>query len=156
MVNRVFIDMDGVIVDFDGFMAKRKLTADEVKLTQGAYLDMDPIPGAIEGVRKIIAMGFDVFVATKPPTGVAHAYAAKAQWIIDHLPELAKKIIITSDKGLLGDDKDYLIDDRIHKANCHHFKGQLIEVTKTTGWDYLVELMQYEHDRIYADYQVCG
>jgi 5'-nucleotidase len=148
MAKRVFIDMDGVIVNFDGFMASRKLSAEQVKVTQGAYLDMDPMPGAIEGVRKIIAMGFDVFVATKPPTGVAHAYAAKAQWIFDHLPELSRKVIITSDKGLLGDELDFLIDDRIHKANCDQFKGTLYEVTKTMDWDFIVGLMQFESDLI--------
>ena len=96
---------------------------------------MKPIEGAIEAVRSLIGMGFDVWVATKPPTGIAYAYRDKAQWIFDHLPELKRKIIVTHDKGLLGDKEDYLCDDRPHKANCQQFKGMLIPFTNGFNWD---------------------
>ena len=120
--------MDGVIVDFEGFMKVHGLTAEEVKRMPDAYLNMKPIPGAIDGVRKLINLGLDVWIATKPPTGVANAYAAKAQWIYNHLPELERKIIMTHDKGLLGDKFDFLVDDRPHRANCNDFPGELFVV----------------------------
>lgn len=122
---RVFIDMDGVIVDFDGYMKSTGLTAAEVKTTPGSYLAMSPMPGAIEGVRELIVLGLEVWIATKPPTGIASAYSEKAAWILKHLPELERRIIITHDKGLLGTPNDILIDDRPQKANCHFFSGAL-------------------------------
>lgn len=125
-MNRVFVDMDGVIVDFDGYMVDRGMTADEVKHTPGAYRDMQPIPGAIDAVRKLIAQGWGVWIATKPPTGIPEAYSEKVAWIMEHLPELVRKIVITHDKGLLGDEGDYLIDDRPHRANCLAFSGALL------------------------------
>jgi len=70
---RVFIDMDGVIVDFDKAMSMADLTGDELKKMRGAYLTMAALPGAIEAVRSIIGMGFDVWIATKPPTGISWA-----------------------------------------------------------------------------------
>lgn len=123
-MNRIFLDMDGVIVDFDGFAAA--FPDREVKSMVGAYQQMRPLPGALAGVRSLIGMGFDVWLATKPPTGVAHAYADKASWVFQYLPELKRKLILTHDKGLLGEPGDWLVDDRPHRANCESFKGALI------------------------------
>lgn len=130
-MNRVFVDLDGVIVDFDAYAKGLNLPGEEIKRMPGAYLAMKPIPGALAAVRSLIGMGYEVWVATKPPTGIAFAYADKAQWVFDNLPELSRRIIITHDKGLLGQQGDFLIDDRPHKANCNAFKGTLIKF----GWD---------------------
>ena len=131
---RVFVDMDGVIVDFDAYKIANNMTGDEVKRTPGAYLAMPAIHGAVEAVRSVIGMGFDVWIATKPPTGVPYAYSDKAAWIMEHLPELKRKIIITHDKGLLGDSRDFLCDDRPHKANCERFAGSLLRFVDGYHW----------------------
>lgn len=133
-VPKAFVDLDGVTVDFGGYRDELGLTSDEVKCQAGAYLSMKPLPGAIEAIRSLIGMGLDVWIATKPPTGVPHAYSDKAAWVIQHIPELSRKIIITHQKGLLGDVGDYLIDDRPHKANCEEFKGTLIRFTNGKTW----------------------
>ena len=117
-MNRIFIDMDGVIVDFDGYKNTLGLTGDLVKVMPGAYYDMEPIPGALDAVHSLIDLGFEVWIATKPPTGVTHAYSEKVKWILKYIPALKRNIVITHDKGLLGDEFDYLCDDRPHKANC--------------------------------------
>jgi 5'(3')-deoxyribonucleotidase len=141
---KIFVDMDGVIVDFEGFMKVHDLTAAEVKPMPDAYLRMKPIPGAIDGVRQLIKLGFDVWIATKPPTGVAHAYAEKAQWIFNYLPELERKIIMTHDKGLLGDSFDILLDDRLHRANCADFDGHLFAVNQNNDqkWPAILNYIQ--------------
>lgn len=126
--------MDGVVVDFDAYKTARGLTGDEVKHLPGAYLEMPPIPGAIAAVRSLIGMGFEVWLATKPPTGIAYAYSDKAAWVFEHLPELKRRIIITHDKGLLGDSGDYLCDDRPHKANCDKFAGELLAFVGGYHW----------------------
>ena len=125
-MSRIFVDLDGVVVDFEAYMRALGATSDEIKALPGAYLGMPAIPGAIAAVRSLIGMGFEVWIATKPPTGVPHAYSDKAAWVLRELPELKRRIIITHDKGLLGDEADYLIDDRPHKANCLKFKGTLL------------------------------
>jgi glutathione S-transferase len=133
-VNRIFIDMDGVIVDFDGYKEKLGLTGDQIKKIPGAYLAMEPVHGAIEAVRSLIGMGYDVWVASKPPTGIAWAYADKVSWVLRYLPELKRKIILTHNKGLLGDAGDWLIDDRITKAGCAYFPGGILDF-RTKGGD---------------------
>lgn len=136
---RVFVDLDGVVVNFDAYRADRGFTGDEVKKLPGAYLEMDPYPGAVAAVRSLIGMGYEVWIATKPPTGIAHAYSDKAAWVMKHLPELKRRIIITHDKGLLGDADDYLVDDRPHKANCESFKGTLIRFVNGVTWADVLE-----------------
>lgn len=133
-MNRIFIDMDGVVVDFDAYKRGLGLTGDEIKVRSGAYLQMQPMEGALASVRSLIGMGFEVWLATKPPTGVSWAYGDKAQWVFDHLPELKRRLILTHDKGLLGDEGDYLIDDRPHKANCDRFPGRLFAFGGDVGW----------------------
>jgi 5'(3')-deoxyribonucleotidase len=136
MTRRVFLDMDGVVVDFEGYLrhlnetiafsGSAPFTGDDVKRSAGAYANMLPTPGALDGVRSIIGMGFDVWLATKPPTGISWAYADKAEWVFKHLPELKRKLIITHDKGMLGCERDILVDDRPHRANCVAFRGMLV------------------------------
>lgn len=132
---RVFIDLDGVVVDFDAAMTEHGLSGDELKVINGAYLKMKPIEGALDAVREVIGLGYDVFIATKPPTGYPQAYAEKAEWVLRYLPELSRKIIITHDKGLLGDRRDILCDDRPHKANCFSFQGMLLRFESGYHWD---------------------
>lgn len=141
---KVFIDMDGVIVDFDSYKKRLNLTGDEVKRLVGAYLQMDAFPAALAGIKKLIGKGYDVWLATKPPTGIAHAYSDKAQWVFQNLPELKRKLIITHDKGLLGDGGDFLIDDRPHKANCEQFKGTLIRFVDGMTWPDALQLITGE------------
>jgi len=145
-MNRIFVDLDGVVVDFDGFRRDTGLTGDQVKRMDGAYLAMSPIPGAIAAVRSLIGMGFEVWIATKPPTGVPHAYSDKAEWVMRHLPELKRSIIITHDKGLLGDAGDYLCDDRPHKANCEAFAGTLVRFVDGYHWPQALEYFRIERD----------
>jgi len=142
LVNRIFVDMDGVVADFDRYAKSLGLSGDEIKKTPGTYQKIEPIPGAIGSIRSLIGMGFDVWLATKPPTGIPYAYADKVQWVLDHLPELKRKIILTHDKGLLGESGDYLIDDRPHKAGCLYFKGTLIFFRGESQWPAIVDMFR--------------
>jgi 5'(3')-deoxyribonucleotidase len=125
-MNRIFVDLDGVVVNFERLKDALGVTGEQLKKIPGAYLQMEPIDGAIAAVHSLIGMGFEVWIATKPPTGIPHAYADKAAWVMKHLPDLKRRLVITHDKGLLGDRDDFLLDDRPHKANCASFKGTLI------------------------------
>lgn len=149
-MNRIFVDMDGVVVDFEAYRAAKGLTGDEIKRMPGAYLEMQPIPGALEALDKLVGWGFEVWLATKPPTGCTYVYADKVQWVLDHCPQFKRKVILTHDKGLLGDDRDFLIDDRPHRAGCRAFKGLLFFFGSTAldlnvprevparDWDYII------------------
>lgn len=148
MKRKIFLDMDGVVVDFDGYAKKHGLTADQIKAEGYRYGHMEPMPGAIEGVRALLALGYDVFLATKPATGIAAGYAAKAQWVFDHLPELQRHLIITHDKGVLGAEWDVLVDDRPWRANCFDFEGALVHFSAAP----LVAPVEFETDHAVTDW----
>lgn len=162
---RIFLDMDGVLADFDRMRAAlaarqglpiQHVTGDMVKVTPGAFAQMQPIPGAIGGVNSLIGMGFDIWIASKPATGRPDTYSQKAAWILHHFPELKRKIILTHDKGMLGCAEDFLVDDRIHKANCEAFRGRLLHFGWEAGaldWGDLVDFFRSQ-DPTYQRYNV--
>lgn len=123
---RFFCDMDGVLADYEKCVRATGLSGKELKMVPGVFAKLDPMPGALEGIRSIIDMGFDVFIATKPASGRPGSYSEKVTWVMQHLPELRKKIIMTQDKGLLGGRGDWLLDDRPHVANCGEFPGEVL------------------------------
>lgn len=134
--------MDGVVVDFDGYCEKCHLTPDEVKIIPGAYLAMEAFPGALDAVRNLFE-SYDVFFASKPPTGIPYAYSDKAAWVFKNIPEMSRRLILTSNKGLLGDHDDVLVDDRPDKANCVEFPGHLIVVEGKPDWKRLTEQIKW-------------
>lgn len=140
-MNRIFIDMDGVLADFDKLKRTLGMTGDELKRHADAFDLMEPVSGALEAVNSLTGMGYECWIATKPPTGIPHAYADKAKWILRHLPDLKRRIIMTHNKGLLGDEGDFLIDDRPHKASCEQFEGTLI-VFDQRGWPAVLDFFR--------------
>lgn len=148
-IRTVYVDMDGVLVDYDGEMKSRNLTGKELKVIQGAYRTMKPFPGAIEAIRKIEALGFYVHLATKIPDEIPgrNLYAAteKLFWVEEHIPDKVTHMTITSDKGQLGDEDDFIIDDRLHKAKLYKFKGTTLHFgvdEKFKTWDMVVKYFE--------------
>ena len=137
---RIYVDMDGVIADFEANLKGRNPKS--VKLMPGTYIRVDPIQGALEAVRKLIAAGHDVWIATKTPTHNLLADSEKKHWINEYIPELLAKTIITPDKGCLRGD--VLIDDRPHKANCEEFQGTFIHFgsDEFPTWDEVIKYIE--------------
>jgi 5'(3')-deoxyribonucleotidase len=123
---KIFVDLDGVAADFDKGCADSGLPPEEFKLQRGAYRQLAEVAGAMETLSWLEALGYDVFIATKIPHHNPYAATEKLLWLGERKPHLLKKCIITPHKGLLGDEHDYLIDDRPHKAHCDEFAGTLL------------------------------
>ena len=158
MKRKIFLDMDGVLADFDKMAHQLSLRGRRVKDTPRAFQQLQTIPGARTGVTTLIGMGYDLFIATKAPTGRPAAYADKVRWILEHFPELQRKIIITPDKGLLGTKDDYAVDDRPWAAHLDRFKGvvfrfgdQILEEgfighAHVADWDKVIEAFKHERE----------
>lgn len=152
MKRKVFVDMDGVLVDFETHVVNLGVKLGDEDFTDEWFLDhpglfraMPPMPDALVSVAEIEDMGFDVWVASKPPPGVPHTYSEKVDWILEYLPNLQNKIILTQNKGILGSKRDFLIDDRIHKANCSSFPGTIIHFGSPVypTWKSVLESLSY-------------
>src|ERR1035437_909117 len=124
---RVYLDMDGPLADFDFYCKVRKLDPQIVKKFSGTYLNLPPTPGAIEAVLTLTLMkNIEVFVLTKIPSENHGAATEKHIWLERYFPILAKRLIISPDKGCVGTKRDFLIDDHPEWANAHNFSGEII------------------------------
>ena len=129
----VYIDMDGVLVNFDcaikDFFNKYPHLKERYKNNpdhiQGLFRNPPPIEGAIEAVKKLHESGkYELFIATSAPWGNPMSGMDKRFWIEDYFGDLFhKKMFVTHRKDLLMGD--YLIDDRV-KNGAGEFSGELL------------------------------
>lgn len=122
---KIFVDMDGVLVDFQSGVnkldeaIKYEYADDGTGMPHyddvpGVFSLMDPMPGAIDAVRKLRDAGYDLYILTTAPWKNISASSDKVTWVTKHLDDVFhKKMIITHCKGLLAaQEGSYLIDDR--------------------------------------------
>ena len=127
--NIIFIDMDGVVADFDLAAAlhpKRKDHAWRPDLELD-FSEFKPIPNAIEAVNKLERLGYNIYFASTAPWDNIAASSQKRAWIEKYFPEFKKRLILTHRKDLLIGD--ILIDDHTWNG-ASEFKGEHIHFGK--------------------------
>lgn len=125
-VPRVYVDMDGVLIDYVRKADELGIPVKFLKTIPGIYETMEPVEGAKEAVAAFLAAGLDVFALTKPPKENPSAASDKLRSIWRHFPEIGEQVIITPDKGCVGTARDFLIDDHPHWANADQFPGTIV------------------------------
>lgn len=124
----IYVDMDGVLVDFESGI--KSLSVEELELYEnkldevpGIFSRMIPILGALESFEKI-SRQFDVYILSTAPWENPTALNDKLAWIKKYIGEIAKRRVVFSHNKHLNMG-DYLIDDR--KANgAGEFRGMHI------------------------------
>ena len=114
----IYVDMDGVISDFDKAAKEGGWTYRPDKHVD--FRSLDVIPGAGEALRQL-NQDFDIFIATTPPWSRPKVWGEKRDWIAEHFPWLKRKLIFTHRKDLLIGD--ILIDDTRWRGQPD-FKGE--------------------------------
>ena len=100
------------IISYDmGLFCKNTEVFYSILKEPGFFYNMDPMPGAVEGMRALIADGYDIIILTRPPDESSHGVADKQAWIRERFPSLAsmKHQIFTTRKELI--DGALLFDD---------------------------------------------
>ena len=124
---RIICDMDEVIVDMINPLLKRynfRYKADiaiddmvqwevpsdmrEIFYSGGFFINLDPVDGALDGIRQLLEWGHDVVIATDNMGNPSIAYQ-KVKWFEYFLPQLSKNMMIGARKDLL--QGDVIIDD---------------------------------------------
>ena len=113
----VYIDLDGVIADFDKGKSEHPLGKVSPYVGRpdklpGIYENLDPIEGAIDSVNKLLNSQYKIFFLSTAPWDNSDAWTHKRLWIAKYFEEklIKKKLILCHHKQLLIGD--YLIDDR--------------------------------------------
>lgn len=145
----VYIDMDGVLVDFMSGVAKmpadvRADYAGREDEIPGVFAVMDPMPGAVEAHRQL-SQRYDTYILSTASWHNPSAWSDKLGWVHRHLGEAPgtpahKRLILSHHKHLhLG---DYLIDDR-DKHGADRFEGQLIRFgsDEYPDWEAVLEYL---------------
>ena len=142
---RLYFDMDGVIVDFDSAL---KLQSEETLKEYegredeipGLFGQMQPMPGALEAVRKLNER-YECYILSTAPWGNPSAWSDKVIWITRYLDDVFhKKMVITHCKHLCKGD--ILIDDR-DKHGVRDFEGEWIHFgsERFPDWDSVLDYL---------------
>ena len=146
---RLILDMDEVIVDMMNPLLRiynkkhqANLSIEDIKewglppemkeiyKTKGFFVELPPLPGAIEGTR-YLSKRHDVYIATSPSEDGDIA-KEKMTWISLWLPKLMPKLIITHDKSVIKGDA--IVDDCLD--HIKYFNGIRIVMDRPWNRDY--------------------
>lgn len=160
----LYVDMDNVLVDFKSGIArvpegiKAKYMDDGSKDHKphfddipGIFSLMDPMPGAIESVKKL-AEKYDLYILSTAPWGNPSAWVDKLRWVKLYFDEpggnekdnvFYKRLILSHHKDLCRQEGSYLIDDR-PKHGAKEFGGHWIHFgsEQYPDWKSVVEYLQ--------------
>ncbi len=96
----------------------------DIILKQNIYPDVQPIPGAVDAMKKLNDI-FNIFIVSSGNNNY-HTYPWKHDWLKQHMPFLdRRKFYFVTDKSGVG--ADYLIDDGPH--NLEVFEGHRLLFT---------------------------
>ena len=147
-MNRIFTDMDGVIVDFSSYVLETGFMSTSILEVPGVYVELPPCQSAVETIHKLPKLGYEVWIATCPHAKTPHNYSDKATWILKHLPELIDRVIMTHDKGMLGTKSDFLIDDHPERYNIAMFAGTFLEYKEGFQWPEIYKFFEDRYKRL--------
>lgn len=146
----IFLDQDGPLANFAVAAQIRGIDPLDAKMLPGFYRSLPLTPGAKEAVQEMHTWhDVHVFIATKIPDHNPLAATEKIQWLHEHLPELEERIIVTPNKACIGTARDFLVDDRAHKADAQYFPGTFLHfgTAPHEGWEQVMTTLRRELGR---------
>ncbi len=147
----LYIDMDGVLCDFDGAADKHALRnkyKNRRDCIPGIFKDLEPLPGAIEAFEYLWEV-FDVYILSTPPWRNPDGWIHKKDWVEKHIPKAKRRLILSHHKNL--NKGDYLIDDSHYRGQAE-FEGRWIHFNTPDfpNWD---SVLTYLKDVVKKDYE---
>jgi 5'(3')-deoxyribonucleotidase len=113
---KVFIDMDGVLADFQGsplFTEGDQTLNNPPRMYEKRFFETLPVvDGALWAVRELLNIeGIEVHILTQPVLNTHYSYSEKASWVAKYFPELISKLHLTQNKEFFSQSGRVLVDD---------------------------------------------
>ena len=142
----VYVDMDGVLVDFQSGIDQLDSTTLEQYKGQldnvpNIFSTMKPIDGAIDAFKKLTSK-YDVYLLSTSPWDNPSAWRDKVVWVQKNLGTYGyKRLILSHNKNL--NKGDYLIDDRPKSNGAKYFDGKVIHFgsRRFPDWDAVLKYL---------------
>lgn len=139
----VFVDLDGVMADFDGAVTSGVENDPPEMFVAGFFRNLKVMEGAKEAIEILMANpNLEIYVGSKPTYKNTKCATEKFDWIQEHFPALKKRMVLVCDKKLLRGD--FLIDDDVKRWG-HKFKGAFIHFDRfkpKQEWARITELLK--------------
>ena len=134
-VRTVYLDMDGVLADYDRAAQVQGLDPSKAKDVPGFFRDLPVMDGALDAVEDLLGRGIKVVVLSTPPKGrAAEAEAEKRDWLKEHFPDLEPGACFTQDKVAHGGTDDILVDDHPEWNGAKDFPGTVLKFGGPMDW----------------------
>jgi 5'(3')-deoxyribonucleotidase len=138
-----YVDLDNVLADYSGAMKyKTEYQKQTIKRQPGFFLNLRPIPGAIDAFKRLCDK-YCVYVLSTAPWSNPSSWTEKQQWVDLYLQDYGyKRLILCHNKSLLIGK--YLIDDSTING-AKEFKGELIQIgnsKKFANWDAVLKYLK--------------
>jgi 5'(3')-deoxyribonucleotidase len=125
------------------------------------YRDLDPVEGALYGMRDLLAAGHDVVIATAVPKCAGIVYHGKLEWCRRMMPFFPlDNFIAIQRKDLLAAWGDVLFDDGLHNIvpwamkgkpavildcpwNIDYVPAEGLPITRVKHWNEFLQYVEY-------------
>ena len=145
-VPRVFIEFEDVLIDMGNESVG--MSKDELLDMPGVVLSLLPKKDAVAGIKALLNAGCNIWITTKISNKNQGAVSEKIHWLQQYTPWLANRLIITPEKGILGNSEDYLI---AQKNTNISFAGFTITQGKNAFLNDWTATVSYLNDKLNLD-----
>ncbi len=146
----IFIDLDGVIADFESAIKIHPLRNQapfdiHPDIIPNIFLNLGTIPGAFDAVNKLLCdIRFEIYFLSTAPWNNPSAWTDKRLWLEMLFGEkINRRLILTHRKDLLKGD--ILIDDRPNNG-AENFEGKILKFASLEfpDWNSILKELQKE------------
>jgi 5'(3')-deoxyribonucleotidase len=139
----IFVDLDGVLADFDAAITSGPGFDPPEMFVPGFFRNLAVTPGSKEAIATLLANpNYEVYVGSKHTSKVTTCTSEKVEWVKEHFPALLRNMVLCCDKKLLRGD--ILIDDDLERWG-HVFVGTFIHFDRTNhaeSWKKVLEILK--------------